>query len=116
MHLSNVQRLSMLDSKIMSIEVVYALPEQQTLISLSVPEGTSACAALELSGILQRHPDINLTTQSVGIFGEIVTLDTLVVQGDRLEIYRPLSVDPKEARRLRAKKQAKAQRLKKTTG
>lgn len=92
------------------IELVYAKPERQTLLSLQVPEGTSVCAALELSGILQEHPEINLNTQAVGIFGEVVALETIVASGDRIEIYRPLRIDPKEARRLRAKKQAKVLR------
>lgn len=92
------------------IEVVYALPETQTIISLNVLQGTTVCAAIELSGILQQHPEINLTTQAVGIFGEIVTLETCVAPDDRIEIYRPLTVDPMEARRLRAKKQAKQRR------
>lgn len=94
----------------LSVEVVYALPETQTVVSLVVPEGSTVCAVIELSGILQTHCTINLMKQAVGIFGEIVTLETLVASQDRIEIYRPLSVDPMEARRLRAKKQAKQRR------
>src|SRR5579872_494062 len=96
--------------KSITIELIYALPHQQTVLSLTVPQGASVCAAIELSGVLQQYPDINLTAQSVGIFGEPVTLDTVLAEGDRVEIYRPLSVDPMEARRLRAKKQAKVAR------
>lgn len=95
---------------VLSVEVVYALPETQTVISLDVPAGSTVCAVIELSGILQTYPSINLMKQAVGIFGEIVTLETLVAAQDRIEIYRPLSVDPMEARRLRAKKQAKQRR------
>lgn len=98
--------------EMITIEVVYALPQAQTVISLTVPVDTTVCAALELSGLLQQYPEIDLTRQSVGIFGEIVTLETKLAAGDRVEIYRPLVVDPKETRRLRAKKQAKAKKMK----
>jgi len=87
------------------VEVAYALPDEQTIIPLSVPEGTTAHTAIDLSGLLVTYPSIDLTLQKIGIFGRLITLETRLEEGDRVEIYRPLLVDPMEARRLRAKKQ-----------
>lgn len=87
----------------MKIELIYALPEQQDLLELDVPEGTTVEMAIELSGILERYPELDLTQNKVGIFSEIVSLNKILRQGDRIEIYRPLLIDPMEARRLRAK-------------
>ena len=77
------------------------------LIPLLIPLGTTVLEAIERSGILQRFPSIQVDSLSnrVGIFGNIVPLETKLKEGDRVEIYRPLILDPKEARRLRAKKQ-----------
>ncbi|MBI1964937.1 MAG: RnfH family protein [Betaproteobacteria bacterium] len=82
------------------VEVVYALREKQLLIVLNVEEGTTVRQAIERSGIVQRMPGIGLA--SVGLFGRAVPLDTLLKDGDRVEIYRPLIADPKQARRDRA--------------
>ena len=87
------------------VEVAYALPSQQTVLKVSLPEGATAAEAIEASGICDRHPDIDLTQQSVGVFGQVVGLDTPLQDGDRVEIYRPLQVDPKQAKRRRAQKQ-----------
>lgn len=94
------------------IEVAYALPAQQTLLALTVPVGTTLRAAVELSGILKQHPEINGQTAVFGIFGKIEkSPDTrLLNAGDRIEIYRPLQIDPKEARRARAER-ARGHRL-----
>ncbi len=86
----------------LQIEVAYALPESSSLIALEVAAGTSIEQAIHLSGIMQRHPEIDLSVNRVGLFGRRAALDTLLVAGDRVEIYRPLSIDPKTARRLRA--------------
>ncbi len=86
-----------------AVEVVYALPEQQTVIAVTVPEGCTVQTAICQSGILQRFPSIDLAQNSVGIFGHCVALTEFVKAGDRIEIYRPLRLDPKEARRLRQK-------------
>jgi putative ubiquitin-RnfH superfamily antitoxin RatB of RatAB toxin-antitoxin module len=83
--------------------VVYALPEKQVLIALEVEEGTTALAAIERSGILQQFPGANPRRDGVGVFGKRVTLDRLLREGDRVEIYHPLIADPKAARRERAK-------------
>ena len=87
-----------------SIEVAYASPEQSWLIPLSVEEGSTIKQAIVSSGILEQCPEINLEINKVGIFSKIIALDTLLRAGDRIEIYRPLILDPKEARRLRAEK------------
>lgn len=84
------------------IEVVYALPHEQILRQLHVPAGTMARQAVELSGISGMLPEIDLSQNKLGIFGKLVKPETILRDRDRVEIYRPLSVDPKEARRKRA--------------
>src|SRR6266702_2535502 len=92
----------------LSIEVCYALADAQTLIAVELPEGATVQQALDASGILQRHPQIDLTTQKVGVFGKLKTLDTVLADHDRVEIYRPLLVDPKVSRQRRVEKTRKA--------
>lgn len=87
---------------LIEIEIAYALPEKQTLLKLKVPEGTLAQAAIEQSGILDIHPEIDLATQKIGIFSKATKLDTVLRSRDRVEIYRPLIADPKAVRRQRA--------------
>jgi uncharacterized protein len=91
----------------LKVEVAYASPDEQAIIPLTVPEASTVQAVIGLSGLLERFSSINLSVQAVGIFGRLVTLETIVEEGDRVEIYRPLLVDPMEARRARAKKQLK---------
>ncbi|HLD84489.1 MAG TPA: RnfH family protein [Coxiellaceae bacterium] len=86
------------------ITVAFAKPDQQIEIPLSVEENCTVALAIARSKICERFPDINLQTILVGIFGKRVKLDAPLKAGDRIEIYRPLIIDPKEARRLRAKK------------
>lgn len=86
------------------VEVAYALPDRQVLLVLEVEEGTTTRQAIERSGILQRYPGIQLAQGRVGIFGKRVELDTPLRDGDRVEIYRPLVADPREARRRRVKR------------
>lgn len=90
------------------IEVVYALPNEQVLISLDVDQGTTVEQAVKLSGILERYSDIDLTKNKLGIFGKATKATQELRDKDRVEIYRPLIADPKESRRKRAdKKEAK---------
>ena len=90
------------------IEVVYALPDEQVLISLDVAQGTTVEQAVKLSGILERFTDIDLTKNKLGIFGKATKAEQELRDKDRVEIYRPLIADPKESRRKRAdKKEAK---------
>jgi len=84
------------------IEVAYATPTQQLIIPLEVPDGTTIASAIERSGILVRYPEIDLTQQKVGVFSQARLLTDCVEEGERIEIYRPLLLDPKEARKLRA--------------
>lgn len=86
----------------LEIEVCHALPEQQTVITLQVNIGVNAEDAIKSSGILLRHPAIDLKINKIGIFGKLCELNHVLREGDRVEIYRPLIADPKEARRQRA--------------
>lgn len=83
------------------IEVVYALPEQACLLPLEVNSGTTIMEAIKMSGLLQQCPEIDLSRNKVGIFSKMKELDTVLSDGDRVEIYRELKADPKEARRRR---------------
>lgn len=94
----------MSDFALIQIEVAYASPTEQAVLSLRVPIGTSVEAAIRASGILQHFPEIDLATAPLGRFAKRCGLDDLVQSGDRIEIYRPLLADPKEVRRLRAEK------------
>ncbi|MEQ5184494.1 RnfH family protein [Providencia rettgeri] len=87
-----------------NIEVTYALPEKQFLLSVKVAEGTTIEDAIIASGILTLRSDIDLKKNKVGIYSRPAKLDDVVQEGDRIEIYRPLIADPKELRRKRAEK------------
>lgn len=86
----------------MRIEICYALEEQQFLQCLEVSEGSTVQEVITASGVCDLFP--NLTINAVGIFSKKVTLDQIVKEGDRVEIYRPLKLSPNQARLLRAKK------------
>jgi putative ubiquitin-RnfH superfamily antitoxin RatB of RatAB toxin-antitoxin module len=86
------------------VVVCYATAQQEFLRPLEVAPGTTIGQAIEASGVLAAFPDINLVTQPVGIFSKKKTLDTVLREHDRVEIYRPLVADPKESRRKRAAK------------
>ena len=92
------------------IEVVYAAVDRQVLLQVKVPAGTSLRDVVRMSGIAEHFPQLLLAECPLGIFGKVVAdADVRVVQpGDRIEIYRPLLADPKEVRRQRAAKAAKA--------
>jgi len=85
-----------------NIEVVYALPHEQMLFVRAVPEGTTVADAIGLSGVLEKHPEIDLAVNKFGIFGKLTKLDTVLRDKDRIEIYRSLIADSKEVRRKRA--------------
>ena len=96
-------------SDLIAVEVAYALPDQQRIIALQVRRGTTAGAAVELSGITQEFPEIDLRCAVMGIFsrpldGKASPLPQNYVLNacDRVEIYRPLQIDPMQARLLRA--------------
>ncbi|MBC8653178.1 RnfH family protein [Providencia vermicola] len=88
----------------LSIEVTYALPEKQFLLSVKVADGTTIEDAIIASGILALRDDIDLKKNKVGIYSRPAKLTDKVQDGDRIEIYRPLIADPKELRRKRAEK------------
>lgn len=90
------------DNHKLRIEVVYADSTQVHVLPLAVCEGSTVKEAIDLSGILAICPDINFDVNKVGIFSIVCELDTVVDNGDRVEIYRPLINDPKDARRKRA--------------
>lgn len=92
------------DKALLSVEVVYALPDRQVLLPLEVEPGTTVCQAIEQSGIMRAFPHIDPAGGPVGIFGRRVSHDTVLRDGDRIEIYRPLIADPKDSRRQRARR------------
>jgi putative ubiquitin-RnfH superfamily antitoxin RatB of RatAB toxin-antitoxin module len=85
-----------------NIEVAYATPEKQVIRAVNVDAGTTIGAAIVQSGIMMDFLDLELEEAKVGIFGKIATMTTVLSEGDRVEIYRPLIADPKEVRRKRA--------------
>lgn len=95
-----------MDKQLIDVEVAYAKPEQQVIIALQVEEQATAEQAITQSGILDRFPEIDMATAKVGIFSKACKLQQALSTGDRVEIYRPLLNDPKEARRKRATKEA----------
>lgn len=94
----------------MKVEVVYATPEAQVILEIMMAPGASVRDAIVESGILDEFPEIDHATAKIGIYGNPVTLDTALKDKDRVEIYRPLLADPKEARRLRAGGRARGHR------
>ena len=89
------------------VEVCYAKPEVQAMVALTVPAGTTALQAAQQSGLPGRYPEIDLTRQPLGIRGKRVESGRVLEEGDRVEILRPLTADPKEARRRRAEQMKK---------
>ena len=90
-------------SELISVEVAYALPNKQLIKALEVPRGTSAIEAVRLSGIDADFEELSLDQSlQLGIFGKVVKGEQALQAGERVEIYRPLQVDPKEVRKRRA--------------
>ena len=79
----------------MKIGIAYALPHRQVWFDVNLQDGATVKDAIERSGILKQFPDINLEQQKVGIFGKLTKLDAVLADGDRIEIYRPITCDPK---------------------
>jgi len=86
------------------VEVVYALAKSVDAVAVRLPAGATVRDAIAASGMAQRH---SVDLGAVGVFGRRVTPDTRVADGDRVEIYRPLALDPKEQRRRRARKKVR---------
>lgn len=103
----------MSDIQDIEVEVAYALPHKQKIVALMVPAGTTALQAVEKSGLTKEFPEIDYSSAKMGIFGQALgtkglkkAAEHILQPGDRVEIYRPLIADPKEARRKRAAKSA----------
>jgi uncharacterized protein len=91
---------------VLAVQVCYAGPQRHVLRDLQVPAGTTLHQAIKLSGVLEAAPEIDLSVWRVGIHGKLKTLDAVLRENDRVEIYRPLIADPKQARRMRAESRA----------
>lgn len=91
-------------SELIEVEVVYALSDYQVLEYLKVPYGTTVAKAVQLSGICNRFPEIQPDNKNLGVFGKLVKPESILHNHDRVEIYRPIIVDPKEKRRKRVEK------------
>ncbi|MCU4676727.1 RnfH family protein [Catenovulum sp. 2E275] len=105
-----------MNDNLLKIEVTYALPQEQSLLTVHVAQGTDIQTCIEQSGILQKHSDIDLSVNKVGIWSRTRKLTDEVNDGDRIEIYRPLIADPKDVRRRRAEKAKEEGRANKVTG
>ena len=92
------------NSDLLAIEVAYATPDREIILNLNLPRGATAMDAIQRSGILERAPEIDLAKNKIGVYGKLCKFDYVLYQHDRIEIYRPLIIDPKEIRRLRANK------------
>ena len=86
----------------LSVEIVLAIPERQVLLPLTVSDGATVADVITASGIASRFPEFNVQEMPTGIWGKPVSPDIKVKNGDRVELYRRLEIDPREARRQRA--------------
>ena len=102
-----------MEGETFQVEVAYAKPEEQVIIRVEAEEGMTVLAAVERSGVLARFPEIDIAAAKLGVFGKAAKPDAKLNPGDRVEIYRPLIADPKEARKKRA---AEGKQLKKGGG
>lgn len=87
---------------LIEVEVIFALPERAWRVRLRLPAGSTALQAFEASGLRERVPELAQAAPELGIYAHPCALDRPLRGGDRVEIYRPLLIDPKDARRLRA--------------
>lgn len=92
----------MIDSATIAVEVAYARPDKQVVRAVQVARGATVADAVRASGILETCADIPWPNVSLGIFSRKVAMDYPLQAGDRVEIYRPLLMDPKDRRRARA--------------
>jgi len=85
-----------------TVEVAHARPERQLILIVEIDAGATLEQAIRASGMLEQFPDIDLAVNKVGVFGKLGKLSDTLLDGDRVEIYRPLIADPKEVRKQRA--------------
>jgi len=94
----------MVQTETITVELIYIEPTSQNSLKFDVDKGSNIEQAIRRSGLLEKFPELDLSVNKVGIFNKIQQLDTVLQSGDRIEIYRALQIDPKEARRRRAEK------------
>ena len=99
-----------------SVEIVFALPTKATTLTVEVSQGTTAEQAVIQSGIIEECAEIDPTSRTLGVWNITVKAHYELKDGDRIEIYRPLIADPKDARRKRAEKAKEEGRANKVTG
>jgi putative ubiquitin-RnfH superfamily antitoxin RatB of RatAB toxin-antitoxin module len=99
-----------------NVDVVFALPTTATCLSIEVAQGTTVEQAVIQSGIIDKCPEIDVTALTLGVWNRTVKPTQVLKDGDRIEIYRPLIADPKDARRKRAEKAKEEGRANKITG
>lgn len=87
----------------LTVELALAMPDRQVLLAVDVDAGANVADVIAMSGIESRFPALAVDEMPVGIWGKRVARETAVRQGDRIELYRPLEIDPREARRQRAR-------------
>jgi putative ubiquitin-RnfH superfamily antitoxin RatB of RatAB toxin-antitoxin module len=92
----------MANAETIEVEVAYAKPQEQVIIPVELPAGSTLRQAVERSRLAERFPEIDRDDLKVGIFGKLKKADQVLQAGDRVEIYRPLIADPKEVRKQRA--------------
>ena len=97
-------------AEMITVEVAFALPDQQVILETEVADGSTVEEVIRASGILEQFPEIDLSANKVGVFGKISKLSNTVRSRDRVEIYRPLIADPKEVRKKRAAEGKKMKR------
>lgn len=100
----------MAKADLISVEVIYALPKEQRIFTVELPAQATLGEAISQSGILREYPQIDMTLAKVGVFGRIVSLEAALQPGDRVEIYRELTADPKVVRRERVEKKRRQAR------
>jgi len=86
-----------------AVEVVVAMPDRQELCGLRLPAGTDAAGAVQRAGLRSKFPEINWSNSKLAVWGRIVSADYLLKDGDRVEVIRPLELDPRVARRALAR-------------
>ena len=89
-------------SELISVEVVYPLPQKQEIFVVKLLLGATVREAIESSGVLAKYPEIDLAKSKLGVFAKLAKPDSVLRDRDRVEIYRPLIADPKEVRKQRA--------------
>jgi len=105
-----------MSSELITVEVAYALPTKQSLVSIAIDKNATVEEAIQASNLLTEYPDIDLSKTKVGVWSRVVRLKDTLIDGDRIEIYRGLIADPKEIRKRRAEKAKEEGRADKVTG